>query len=63
MRRIVMLTTAVVLVVASVAVALTDNSLRRIRELLNGNKEVPVMSTTGRGSFTASINREGTEIR
>lgn len=63
MRRIVVLTAAGVLVVASAAAALTDNRLRRIKEFLTGHQEVPVISTTGRGSFTATINREGTEIR
>jgi hypothetical protein len=63
MRRIITLTTIMVLVVASAAAALTDNRLRRIKEFLTGHKEVPVISTTGRGTFTASINREGTEIK
>jgi len=62
MRRMVTLTATLVLVVASAAAALNDHEFRRIRELLTGHKEVPVISTTGRGSFTASINREGTEI-
>jgi CBS domain-containing protein len=62
MKRIVTLTAIVVLVVASAAAALTDNRLRRIKEFLTGFKEVPVVSTTGKGSFTANINREGTEI-
>jgi hypothetical protein len=63
MRRIVILTAAVVLVVASAAAAFTDNRFRRIREFLSGHREVPVISTTGRGTFTATINREGTEIK
>lgn len=62
MKRIVTLTAIVVLVGASAAAALNDNRLRRIKELLTGHKEVPVISTTGKGIFTASINREGTEI-
>jgi hypothetical protein len=62
MKRIVTLTAIVVLVGASAAAALNDNRLKRIRELLTGFKEVPVISTTGKGSFTATINREGTEI-
>ena len=62
MRRIVTLSVVVVLAVATAAAALTDNRFRRIREFLNGHKEVPVVSTTGRGVFTATINREGTEI-
>ena len=63
MRRIVTLSVIVVLAVATAAAALTDNRFRRIREFLNGHKEVPVISTTGRGVFTATINREGTEIQ
>jgi len=62
MKRIVTLTAIVVLVGASVAAALNDSRLRRIKEFLNGHKEVPVISTTGKGIFTASINGEGTEI-
>ena len=62
MRRKAMLAATVVLVVASVTAGLANNGIRRIREFLNGHQEVPVISTTGKGTFTASINRAGDEI-
>jgi len=62
MKRIGLLAMAVVLVAATAATAWNDNRFRRIREFLNGHQEVPVISTTGKGSFTASIDREDTEI-
>jgi hypothetical protein len=62
MRKIAMVATAV-MVVAGTAVGLTDDGFRRIREALSGHKEVPVISTTGSGVFTATINSAGTEIR
>ena len=63
MQRKAMLAATVVLVVASVGAGLANNGIRRIKEFLNGYKEVPVISTTGKGSFVATINREGTEIQ
>ena len=57
-----MLATIAVGVMAGTAVVLTDNNFRRIREFLSGHEELPLVLTTGRGTFRASINREGTEI-
>ncbi len=62
MRKIAMLTMAAVMVIAGTAVVMTDGGFRRIREVLTGYQEVPVVSTTGRGSFTATINKDGSEI-
>ena len=62
MRRMATLTTAVMMLAAT-AVGLTDGALRQIKLTLTGHKEVPVISTTGRGTFSATINREETEIR
>jgi hypothetical protein len=60
MRKVVL--AATVLALAGTTVALANGGFKRIREVLNGYKEVPVVSTTGRGVFTATINREGTQI-
>lgn len=63
MKRIAMLTTTAFVVVAGSAVfATNDNFRRNIREFLSGNEEVPLVLTTGRGTLTASINKEGTEL-
>ena len=63
MRKIAMLTTTVLVLIAGTTVVMTDNNFtRRIREFLSGNEEVPIVLTTGGGTLTASINWEGTEI-
>lgn len=63
MRKIAMLTTTAFVIIAGTTVVLTDNSFTRsIRELLSGNEEVPIVLTTGRGTLTASVNKQGTEI-
>ena len=63
MRKIAMLITTALVVIAGTTVGMTDNSFTRsIREFLSGQEEVPIVLTTGRGTLTASINREGTEI-
>jgi CHRD domain len=62
MKRIAMLTMAAVVVVAASVAATNDWGSRLIREVLVGTQEVPVVSTSGRGTFTATINRDGTEI-
>jgi hypothetical protein len=42
---------------------MTDDGFRRsIREFLSGNEEVPVVLTNGRGTLTATINNDGTEL-
>ena len=62
MKRITIMTTAV-LVVAGAGVALTDDGGRRIKESLDGFKEAAaVVSTTGTGTFRATISRDGDEI-
>ena len=63
MKRIAILSAAAVLIVATVASANFNGGMRRIREILTGHKEVPVISTTGHAVFSATINREETEIR
>ncbi len=62
MRRLTMWTVTAVMVAGSTALVLTDGGFRRIREALNGFKEVPVISTTGRGTFHATINPSGSRI-
>ena len=62
MRRIVIGTVAVLAVTAT-GFAFSDEGGRRFREFLNGLKEAPaIVSTTGTGTFTATINDDETEI-
>jgi hypothetical protein len=62
MRRATIVATAV-FAVAATAFVFTDEGGRRFRELLNGTNEAAnVVSTTGSGTFHATINREETEI-
>jgi hypothetical protein len=62
MKKIAMLTTTALVVATGTAMATTDGWRRSIREFLSGNQEVPIVLTTGRGTFTAHINDEGTEL-
>lgn len=61
MKKFVMVT-AVLAIAATAAAWANDRGVRRIREVMTGVKEVPVVSSTGRGVFSATINKEGTEI-
>jgi hypothetical protein len=62
MRRIVTGTVAVLALTAT-GFAFSDEGGRRFREFLNGLKEAPaIVSTTGTGTFSATINDDGTEI-
>jgi hypothetical protein len=61
MKRIMM--AVAVLTVATTALAFTEEGNRRFRELLNGYKEaVNPVSTTGTGTFHATISNDETEI-
>jgi len=58
-----MLTAAGLLACAATGYAFTDEGSRRFSEFLSGLKEAPaVVSTTGNGSFQATVSRDGTEI-
>jgi hypothetical protein len=61
MRKIVSMT-AVLVCVIGVGLGVTDDGFKNIRELLTGLKEVPVISTTGHGSFTARISNNDSQI-
>ncbi len=62
MKRLTTAATAV-FVVAGTSLALTDEGGRRIREFLNGFKEATaVVSTTGTGTFRATISNDESEI-
>ena len=62
MRRATIVATAV-FAVAATAFVFTDEGGRRFREFLNGtNEAAAVVSTTGSGTFHATINRDETEI-
>jgi hypothetical protein len=53
--------TALIIVIGAGA-AWAHNNRRAIRETLLGVQEVPVVSTTGSGTFRAEISRDGDEI-
>jgi hypothetical protein len=62
MKRLTIVATAV-FVVAGTALAFTDEGERRFKEFLSGLKEAPaVVSTTGSGTFRATINEDESEI-
>jgi len=53
---------SVMVLLVTVAVVLADGGFRKIREFLTGFEEVPSVSTTGNGEFSARINKAETEI-
>jgi CHRD domain len=62
MKRITIMAVAV-FAIAGTALAFTDDGRRQFREFLNGVKEATaVVSTTGTGTFRATINQDETEI-
>jgi hypothetical protein len=62
MKRITLFAAAI-LAAAGTGFAFTDEGPRMFREFLSGLKEAPaIVSTTGNGTFRATINREETEI-
>ncbi|MFL6279100.1 MAG: CHRD domain-containing protein [Vicinamibacterales bacterium] len=62
MKKIVMVTTAVLVLVGAAMVVARENGAKRFREVMSGVKEVPVVSSSGHGVFTASINEDETAI-
>jgi hypothetical protein len=63
MKRITLFAAAI-LAVAGTGLAFTGEGPRRFSEFLNGLKEAPaIVSTTGNGTFRATINRDETEIQ
>ena len=60
MKKTVVLTALVLAIGAGIAFA--HNNRRSIREFLTGVQEVPVVSTTGSGTFRAEISKDGDEI-
>jgi hypothetical protein len=57
------LAAAAVLVCAATGYAFTDEGSRRFSEFLNGlNEAAAVVSTTGTGTFRATISKDGSEI-
>jgi len=62
MKRIILATVAVT-AVATTAFAISDEGGKKFRELLSGYKEAPApISTTGNGTFHATISKDETEI-
>lgn len=47
---------------AAAAAVVFAQSLKSIKEVLIGYEEVPAVSTTGRGEFSATINKDETQI-
>ena len=62
MRKLTFLVAAAIVVIGSGIVFTDDGGSTSFRLRLNGLDEVPVLSTTGRGTFRATINREETAI-
>jgi CHRD domain-containing protein len=60
MRKLTFLVSVAVVVVGSGIVFTHDGGSRSFRLSLRGLDEVPVISTTGRGTFRATINRDET---
>jgi hypothetical protein len=57
------LVTAIIFALVGTGYAFTDGGSRRFSELLSGLKEAPaIVSTTGTGTFRATINRDETAI-
>jgi hypothetical protein len=52
----------VVLVALGAAFAYAQSNISRLKALLTGQEEVPVVITTGNGTFSALINKDETEI-
>src|SRR3954467_14342991 len=62
MKRITILAVAV-FAIGSTVLVLGDQRSRRFQEFLNGLKEAPApISTTGNGTFRATINKDETAI-
>jgi hypothetical protein len=62
MKRIMFAATAI-LAVGTTALAFSDEGSRRFSEFLTGLKEAPaIVSTTGTGTFKATLNQDETEI-
>lgn len=62
MKRLIIAATAI-LAATTTAFAFSDEGGRRFREFLNGFKEAAApVSTTGTGTFRATINKDETEI-
>ena len=58
-----MMAAAAILAAAGTAYAFTDEGSRRFSEFLNGlNEAAAVVSTTGNGTFRATISKDGSEI-
>jgi hypothetical protein len=62
MRKLTFLVAAAIVVIGSGIVFTDDGGSRSFRLRLRGLDEVPVISTTGHGTFRARINHDETEI-
>lgn len=60
MRRLVV--SIAVVAVLSASTIVFANGIKRIREFLTGYEEVPSVSTTAEGEFTARISKDGSRI-
>ena len=63
MKNKVTIAAGAALVLMAAAVGFTDSGSKKIREVLLGVKEVPVVSTTGHGSLEAEIDEEAATIK
>lgn len=62
MKKKVVLSVLFTLVVSGAVLVYADSNFRKLRALLVGTQEVPVVMTTGHGTFDAVISRDETEI-
>lgn len=62
MKRLRFAAYAALVTVLGTGVAFSQGGFKVLREELSGFKEVPVVSTTGRGEFNARISEDGTQI-
>ena len=63
MKNKVTIAACTALLLAGTAVAFTESGSKQIKEILLGVKEVPVVSTTGHGTFEAEIDEDAAEIK
>ena len=62
MKKKVALSVLFLLVLSCAALVFADSNFRKLRGLLVGTQEVPVVMTSGHGTFDAAISKDETEI-
>ena len=62
MKKRSVISIVVVLLALGTALAFAQSNISRLKALLTGQEEAPVVLTTGNGTFSAVINKDETEI-